>query len=62
LTFTNKHGQNIGDNPQDADTTKNVDVESIAEYPTKTPAVALDTGDAKLTGVDPDLYVKHTGV
>jgi hypothetical protein len=58
LTFTNRHGQNIGDNPQDA----NEDEESIVAYPTNTPGVALDTENAELTGVDPDFAVEPTGV
>jgi hypothetical protein len=61
-TFTNKHGQNIGDNPQDAVFAENEGVETIVEYPTKPPGVASDTGDAELTRVDPDFDVKPTGV
>ncbi len=49
LTFTNRHGQNIGDNPQDADFFGNEDEEYIVEYPTNTPIVALDTEIAKFT-------------
>jgi hypothetical protein len=30
----------------------NVDVESVVEYPTKTPGMALETGNAELTGMD----------
>ncbi len=62
LTFTNRHGQNIGDNSQDADSSWNEDEESIVEYPTNTPGVALDTENAELTGVDPDFAVKPSGV
>ena len=40
----------------------NVDVESVVEYATKTPGVALDTGNAELTGMDPDFDVEPTGV
>ncbi len=36
LTFTNRHGRNIGDTPQDADFAGNEDEESIVEYPTNT--------------------------
>ncbi len=61
LTFTNRHVQNIGDNPQDADSAGNDDEESIVEYPTNTPGVA-DVENAELTGVDPTFAVKPTGV
>jgi hypothetical protein len=60
LTFTNRHGQN--DNLQDADSAGNEVEESIIEYPTNTPGVALDTENAELTGVNPDFAVKPTGV
>jgi hypothetical protein len=60
LTFTNRHGQNIGDNPQDADSAGNEDEESIVEYSTNTPGVA-DVENAELTGVDLDFAVKPTG-
>ena len=50
-TFTSRHGQNIGDNPQDADSAGNEDEESIVEYPVDTPGVA-DVETAELTGVD----------
>ncbi len=62
LTFTNRHGQNIADNPQDADSAGNEDEESIVAYPTNTSGVALDTENAELTGRDPDFAVKPTGV
>jgi hypothetical protein len=62
LIFTNRRCQNIGDNPQDADSAENEDKESFVEYPTYTPGVALDTEIAELTGVDPDFAVKPTGV
>jgi hypothetical protein len=62
LTFTNRHGQNIGDNPQDADSAGNEDEESAVEYPTNTPWVAGVEKNAELTGVDPDIAVKPTGV
>ncbi len=61
LTFTNRHGLNIGDNLQDADSAGNEDEESIVEYPTNTPGVA-DVENAELTRVDPDFAGKHTGV
>jgi hypothetical protein len=62
LTFTNRHGQNIGDNPQDADSAGNEDKGSVVEYPTNTPGVALDSEIAKLTGVDPDFCVEPKGM
>jgi hypothetical protein len=34
LTFTNRHGQDIDDNPQDADLDGNEDLESIIAHPT----------------------------
>ena len=52
-TFANRHGQNIGDTPQEAVLLGNEDVESVVEYPTKTPGVP---------GVDPDFDVEPTGV
>jgi hypothetical protein len=61
LTFTNRHGQNIGYNPQAADSAGNEDEEFIVEYPTDTPGVA-DMENTELTGVDPDFAVKPTGV
>jgi hypothetical protein len=61
LTFTNSHGQNIGDNLQDADSAVNKDEESIVKYPTDTPGVG-DEENAELTGVDLDFAVKPTGV
>jgi hypothetical protein len=61
LTFTNRHGQNIDDNPQDADSSGNEDEESIVEYPTNIPGVA-DVENAEFTGVNPDFAVEPTGV
>jgi hypothetical protein len=60
LTFTNRHGQNIGDNPQDADSAGNEDKDSVVKYPTNTPGVASDSEIAELTGVDPDFAVEST--
>jgi hypothetical protein len=62
LTFTNRHGQNIGDNPQDADSAGNEDEEYIVAYPTNNPGMALDTENAELTGLDLNFAVKSTGV
>ncbi len=59
LTFTNRHSQNFGDNPQDADSAGNEGIESIVEYPANTPGV-VDVENAELTGVDPDIAVKPT--
>ena len=61
LTFTNRHGQNIDDNPQDADSSGNEDKDSVVEYPNNTPGVALDSEIAELTGVDSDFAVEPTG-
>jgi hypothetical protein len=62
LNFTNWHDQNIGDDPQDADSARNDDVESTVEYPAKTPRVDPDTGNADLAGVGQDFIVKPAGV
>jgi hypothetical protein len=62
MHHTNRHGQNIGDIPQDAYSARNKDEESIVAYPTSIPGVALDTENAELTGVDPDFDAKPTGV
>jgi hypothetical protein len=62
FTFTYRHGQNIGDNPQNADSAGNEDKDSVVEYPTNTPGMGLDREIAELTGVDPDFAVKPTGV
>ncbi len=61
MTFTNRHGQIVGDNPQNADSSGNEDEKSIVEYLTDTPGVA-DVEKAELTGVDLDFAVKSTGV
>ncbi len=37
-------------------------MESVVECPAKTPGEDPDTGNADLTGVDPDFVVKPTGV
>ncbi len=52
----------ILDKPQDADSAGNEDVESVAEYPIKTPGVVSDNGNAELTRLDPDFAIKPTGV
>jgi hypothetical protein len=64
LIFTNRHCQNIGDNPQDADSAGSEDEDSVVEYPTNTQGVASDSNSeiTKLTGVDLDFAVKPTGV
>ncbi len=62
LTFTNRHGQNIDNNPQNKYSAENEDMESIVEYIIKAPGMASDTGDTELIGVDPDFDVEPTGV
>jgi hypothetical protein len=60
--FHQWHGQNIGDNQQDADSAGNEDMDSVVEYPTDTPGVASDREVTELTGVDLDFAVKLKGV
>ncbi len=63
MTFTNRHGQNIGDNLQDADCSAvNEDKDSVVEYPTNTPGVASDSEISELTKVDLDFAIEPTGV
>ncbi len=59
LTFTNWHGQDIGENPQDIDLDGNEDLESIVADPTGNTGV-IDGNN--ITGVDQDFAVKPTGV
>jgi hypothetical protein len=49
LIFTNRHGQDLGDNPQDADFSWNEDLESDDAYSTRNTGVFLDTDIAKIT-------------
>jgi hypothetical protein len=62
LTFTNRHGQYIGDNPQDADLDGNEDLESVIAYPTGNTGVYPVVDDNHIAGVVPDFAVKPTGV
>jgi hypothetical protein len=59
LTFTNWHGQDIGENPQDTDLDGNEDLESIVADPTGSTGV-FDGNN--IAGVDQDFAVKPTGV
>jgi hypothetical protein len=59
LTFTNRHGQDIGENPQDTDLDGNEDLESVVADPIG------NTGEFdgnNITGVDQDFAVEPTGV
>jgi hypothetical protein len=62
LTFTNRHGQDIGDNPQDTDLVGNEDLESVIVHPTGNTGVYPVVDDNHFAGVDPDFAVKPTGV
>jgi hypothetical protein len=64
LTFTDQHGQYIGDNnPQDADSVQILDDKSIIIHPVvEIPGVDTTTDPAETAGVDPDFDVKPTGV
>jgi hypothetical protein len=63
LTFTNRRGREIGDNPQDFESSGDDDnsvVEHLTdEFPVGVPA---PEDDAVLPGVDTDFDVKPTGV
>ncbi len=59
MTFTNWHGQDIGENPQDTDLDRNEDLESIVADPTGNTGV-FDGNN--IAGVDQDFAVKPTGV
>jgi hypothetical protein len=59
LTFTNRHGQDIGENPQDTDLDWNEDLESIVADPTGNTGVFDDNN---IAGVDQDFAVEPTGV
>jgi hypothetical protein len=49
FTFTNRHGQDIGENPQDTDLDGNEDLESVAADPTGNTGVF---GGNNIAGVD----------
>jgi hypothetical protein len=59
LTFTNRHGQDIGQNPQDTDLDGNKDLESVVADPTRNTGV-FDGNN--IAGVDQDFAVEPTGV
>jgi hypothetical protein len=59
LTFTNQHGQDIGDNPQDADLDGNENLESIIAHPTGNTGVYPVVDDNHMAGVDPDFGRAH---
>jgi hypothetical protein len=57
LTFTNRHGQDIGENPQDTDLDGNEDLESVVADPTYNTEVF--DGNS-IAGVDQDFAVEPT--
>jgi hypothetical protein len=64
LTFTDWHGQDIGDNnPQDANSVGIMDDNSIIIHPAvEIPGVDTTTDPAETAGVGPDFYVEPSGV
>jgi hypothetical protein len=62
LTFTNWHGKDIGDNPQDADLDGNEDLESVIAHPTGNTGVYLAVEGNDIAGVDQDFAVEPIGV
>jgi hypothetical protein len=63
LTFTNQHGQDIGDLAQDFEPHADEDDNSFVAHPNdKLPVVDVHSGDAELPGVDTDFDAKPTGV
>jgi hypothetical protein len=55
LTFTNRHGQGIGDLAQDFEPCADEDDNSFVAYPNdELPEVDVQSGDAELPGVDTD--------
>jgi hypothetical protein len=62
LTFTNRHGQNIGENPQDTDLAGNEDLESVVAYPTGNTGVYPVVDGNNIARVDQDFAVEPTGV
>jgi hypothetical protein len=59
LTFTNQHGQDIGENPQDTDLHGNEDLESVVANSTGNTGVFDGNNIAR---VDQDFAVEPTGV
>ncbi len=63
LTFTNRHGQDIGDLTQDFEPRADEDDDSFVAHPNdELPGVDVHSGDAELPGVDTDFDAKATGV
>jgi hypothetical protein len=63
LTFTNRHGQVIGDLAQDFEPCVDEDDNSFVARPNdELPGVDVHLGDADLPGVDTDFDTKPTGV
>jgi hypothetical protein len=63
LTFTNRHGQDIGDLTQNFEPRADEDDDSFVAHPNdKLPGVDLQLDDAELPGVDTDFDAKPTGV
>ena len=62
MTFTSRHGQDIGDNPQDTDLDGNEDLEFVIVHPTGNTGVYPVVDVNHITVVDPDFAVKPTGV
>jgi hypothetical protein len=62
LTFTNWHGQDVGDDPQDTDLAGNEDLESVVAYPTGNTGAYLVVDGNNIAGVDQDFAVEPTGV
>jgi hypothetical protein len=63
LTFTNRHGQDIGDLAQDFEPRVDEDDDSFVAHPNdELPGVDVHLGDAELPGVDTDFDAKPIGV
>ena len=63
LTFTSRHGQDIGDLAQDFEPRMDEDDDSFVAHPNdELPGVDVQLGDAELPGVDTDFDAKPTGV
>ncbi len=63
LTFTSRHGQDIGDLAQDFEPCTDKDDNSFVAHPNdELPGVDVQSGDAELPGVDTDFDDKPTGV
>jgi hypothetical protein len=63
LTFTNRHGQDIGDPAQDFEPRADEDDDSFVAHPNdELPGVDVQSGDAELPGVDTDFDAEPTGV